>query len=146
MTEGIYGFSGEYSWLSNMYPCKVHYMGRDFRSSENAYVFAKCPTQSFYDEIVDLDPHKAKKVGQGVILAKNWDSKKTRAMEDIVYDKFYRNKDLKDKLLKTGDCYIEETNYWKDTFWGVCDGKGSNNLGKILMSVRNLLKVCEILY
>jgi len=34
------------------------------------------------------------------------------------------------KLLSTGNCEIQEGNYWGDTFWGVCKGKGENNLGK----------------
>ena len=43
-------------------------------------------------------------------------------------------------LLSTGDKYLEETNHWKDTYYGVCDGVGKNVLGKILMSVRNIIK------
>lgn len=33
-----------------------------------------------------------------------------------------------------------ERNTWGDTFWGVYDNKGENNLGKILMKVREGLK------
>ena len=29
-----------------------------------------------------------------------------------------------------------EGNNWKDTYWGVCHGKGQNNLGKLLMRIR----------
>ena len=54
--------------------------------------------------------------------------------------KFTKHKDLKEKLLATGDAYLEETNHWHDTFWGVCKGKGQNHLGKILMEVREELK------
>lgn len=32
-----------------------------------------------------------------------------------------------------------EGNTWGDTFWGVCRGKGENNLGKILMRLRSEL-------
>lgn len=31
----------------------------------------------------------------------------------------------------------EETNYWNDTDWDVCNGDGENKLGKILMNTRN---------
>jgi len=27
-------------------------------------------------------------------------------------------------------------NHWGDRYWGVCDGKGENNLGKIQMGIR----------
>ena len=43
---------------------------------------------------------------------------------------------LRDKLIATGDAYIEETNNWGDEFWGVCHGFGENMLGKILMEIR----------
>ncbi len=31
---------------------------------------------------------------------------------------------------------LVEGNWWNDTFWGVCNGEGQNNLGKILMKIR----------
>ena len=57
-------------------------------------------------------------------------------MEQILWAKFEQNPGLKEKLINTGDAYLEETNTWNDTFWGVCKGKGQNNLGKILMKIR----------
>ncbi len=30
-----------------------------------------------------------------------------------------------------------EGNHWNDTFWGICNGNGENNLGKILMKIRH---------
>lgn len=33
-----------------------------------------------------------------------------------------------------------EGNDWGDTFWGMVDGEGENNLGKILMRVREEIK------
>lgn len=62
-------------------------------------------------------------------------------MMEIVFNKFIQNRSLKEKLLDTGNKYLEETNWWKDDFWGV-DIKigGKNNLGKILMKVRECLK------
>lgn len=35
---------------------------------------------------------------------------------------------------------IVEGNQWHDTFWGVCNGVGQNNLGQILMNVRGILR------
>jgi len=43
-------------------------------------------------------------------------------------------------LLQTGDEELIEGNKWGDRFWGVCKGKGKNNLGKILMKIRDVYK------
>lgn len=42
-------------------------------------------------------------------------------------------------LLETGDAELIEGNTWNDTFWGVCNGEGENNLGRLLMKVREEL-------
>ena len=33
--------------------------------------------------------------------------------------------------------------YHSDTFWGVCEGGGTNHLGRILMFIRTVLLFCE---
>ena len=40
-------------------------------------------------------------------------------------------------LQETRDFYLEETNWWNDTFWGVCNRKGKNILGHLLMKIRD---------
>lgn len=62
-------------------------------------------------------------------------------MASVVFDKFARNKELRDKLLFTNDKYLEETNDWNDKYWGICNGIGENNLGKILMGIREFWKI-----
>lgn len=61
-------------------------------------------------------------------------------MYDICRAKFEQNADLRCKLLTTGDAMLVEGNTWGDTVWGVCQGKGENRLGKILMRVRKELR------
>jgi len=51
--------------------------------------------------------------------------------------------DLRAKLLATGNEELIEGNTWGDTFWGVCDGKGLNKLGQLLMVVRQMYRVIE---
>ncbi len=50
--------------------------------------------------------------------------------------KFTRHPEPKDKLLGTGSKYLEETNWWNDTYCGVCKGTGENHLGRILTRIR----------
>ena len=84
-------------------------------------------------------PGKAKRAGRKVPLnLEYWGSAKKKIMYLLLLDKFSRNhRELREKLKATGDAYLEETNTWNDTYWGVCNGVGENNLGKLLMKVRS---------
>jgi len=57
-------------------------------------------------------------------------------MRDVVWAKFSQNPDLAARLVATGEKFLEETNWWNDTYWGVYQGKGKNMLGQILMETR----------
>jgi ribA/ribD-fused uncharacterized protein len=136
--QSIKGFFGEYRWLSNFHVCDVLFEGDLYPSSENAYQAAKFdwPDRPAFKL---CSPNKAKKEGAGV-TPKGWFNRNVDVMETILRDKFRKNRDLKDALVATGDKYLEEANWWKDTFWGVCDGVGENMLGKLLMKIRDELK------
>lgn len=60
-------------------------------------------------------------------------------MKDLVRQKF-QHPELKKKLLKTKNATLIEGNTWGDVYWGVCNGVGENNLGKILMETRAKLR------
>lgn len=142
--ELIQKFDGEYDFLSNFYKPKqpIIFDGLCFTSTEAAFQAAKCPERM--KEFVGIEPYESKKLGRKVSLRPDWDKVKVKTMEYLVLQKFLMNKDIRDKLLATGDAELREGNYWKDDFWGVCDSeKGQNNLGKILMRVRATLKVLK---
>ena len=61
-------------------------------------------------------------------------------MFDIVRQKFLQHQDLAEKLLATGDGYLEEGTNWGDRYFGVVNGVGENVLGCSLMIVREELK------
>lgn len=139
MREEIKGFFGDYRWLSNFHACPVYYEGLIFQSVEHAYQAAKLATDEERLPFTnpDLTPGQAKQLGGKVKLAGDkWDSRRVDIMSAIVFDKFYRNTDLRKKLAETGQAYLEETNTWGDEFWGVCGNKGENHLGNILTCVR----------
>ena len=139
--EQIKGFQGKYRFLSNFWHAPFIWGDIKWPTSEHAYQAAKTVDFEEQKRIRKTNsPGKAKRLGRKVSKREDWDSIKIDIMYQIVYNKFSQNSDLKQWLLNTKEAYIEETNSWDDTFWGVCNGAGNNNLGKILMSVRSELQ------
>lgn len=130
-------FRGKYYFLSNFSESKIELNGITFLNGEAAFhSFKDIQRQS---EFSDLDPSLAKKKGRHVKLRGDWEEVKDDIMYQVVKAKFTQNEDLKQKLMSTGEEYLEEGNTWGDTYWGVCRGRGKNTLGKILMRVRDEL-------
>lgn len=140
----IDSFAGEHDFLSNFHPCEVMFDGVLWRSVEHAYQAAKTDSPKERTEIFGaVSPGKAKRLGKKVKIRKGWDDARISVMRDLVRDKFLRNPDLRQRLIDTGSATLVEGNSWGDKFWGVCDGKGRNELGRILMDVRSELKESE---
>ena len=138
----INDFSGKYFFLSNFYESPVTYKGITYRNNEAAFQAQKVSKKDEQKTFSDLNPSEAKKKGRHVTLRKdvNWDSVKTTYMYEICLAKFSQNKELKEKLLATGDKHLEEGNTWGDRIWGTVNGVGETRLGKILMKVREELR------
>ena len=68
-------------------------------------------------------------------IRKDWDDVKLDVMLWGIREKF-KNEDLRQLLMETGEEELVEGNWWGDKFWGVSNGEGENHLGKILMRVR----------
>jgi hypothetical protein len=129
-------FQGEYRFLSNFYPCNIIYEGVVYSSVEHAYQAAKTTNEDLKKQIARMrTPSAAKQAGKNVPLREDWDEIKVSIMEELVKEKF-RDLHLLRMLLETEQAYLEEGNDWGDTFWGVCNRKGENKLGKILMKIR----------
>ncbi len=139
--EKILGFNGNYVYLSNFYKCEVYFEGIKYSSVENAYQSAKTLDVDQRLLISNMTASESKKYSKNLVIREDWENIKYFIMFDLVFQKFYKNYDLMNKLLLTGDSYIEESNWWGDIVWGVCNGVGENKLGKILMQVRTIL--CE---
>ena len=65
-------------------------------------------------------------------------------MYDITLCKFKQNKELARLLIDTDTKELIQENDWNDTVWGTVNGIGENKLGKILMRVREEIKLIEI--
>jgi len=135
--NNIKGFFEEYRYLSNFHLCPVMFDGVIYPSSENAYMAAKTLDLKLRKRFEIIAPNKAKKLGQEIEVRDDWENIKLEIMDRILTDKFYRNLEEREKLLSTENKYLEETNWWGDRFWGVCKGTGANNLGLILMKIRD---------
>jgi hypothetical protein len=132
----ILTFKGEYSFLSNFYTTPVSYGGLTYPSSEAAYQAAKCANPAEKIAFTRMGPVEAKQAGRTVALRSDWEEVKVVIMAEVVHAKFEQSARLQEKLLATGDRPLIEGNWWGDTFWGVCRGRGTNWLGVILMRER----------
>lgn len=137
-TNDIRGFSGDYRFLSNFYVCQLEVDGVLYDSSEHYYMSQNTTDSRWRDLIISASsPSKSKELGKKAPLRKDWEEKyKNQSMMCGLMAKF-DNDNLRQKLIATGDAYLEETNHWGDTYWGVCNGEGKNMLGRMLMYVRD---------
>ena len=134
----IMTFQGENRWLSNFARVIIKYNGLQFASVEAAYQAAKSNDIKVQRSFTTVSASKAKQKGRKITLREDWEAIKLDVMEDMLRQKF-NQEPYKTKLMKTFDGHIEEGNWWNDTFWGVCRGKGHNNLGKLIMQIRGEL-------
>jgi len=140
-TDGkICGFFGAFRFMSNFYPLQsgVSFEEIVYPSVEHAYQAAKYPFNE-RRQFVEITAGHAKKLGKLApkFNAKRWAKKKYDIMYALNWQKFINNYNLQEKLVMTDGCHLEERNSWGDTDWGTNEqGVGENNLGKILMRVR----------
>ena len=115
-----------------------------YPTAEHAYQAAKIESPDIKTKVMNCHtPAEAKDYLETYKIKPDpgWTiAKKLLVMEEILMIKFGgRDPFLTRELLATGDTELIEGNTWNDTFWGVCNSIGENNLGKILMKVREEL-------
>ena len=139
-------FERDYCFLSNFYECSVQYEGITYHSTEAAFQAQKTLNEEDKKKFSEMDPDKAKKAGRRVTLRSDWNDVRDKVMEEVLYEKFTQNEDLKKKLLETGDRPLREGNDWHDNYWGDChcsecsSSPGVNKLGQLLMELRDKLR------
>ena len=133
-------FRDENYFLSNMFPCKITYQGISYNSSEALFQSLKLKNVKEREHFSNIDGYTSKKLGKRVKLREDWEEYKIKAMKIALYSKFTQNKELAIKLINTNDLKLEEGNKHGDVFWGTVNGRGENNLGKLLMELREVLK------
>ena len=153
-------FDGRWRFLSNFYPVKITHKGIVFPSVEHYYVSMKIDgpqhinvngklillgvndAREFVASITT--PGQVKRLGRTLDIRKDWDEVKFDIMLWGVRQKF-KDQELQGMLLSTKEEELIEGTTWHDQYWGVCTcpkhrGEGLNNLGKILMLVRDEVK------
>ena len=134
----IADFRGIFKFLSNFAEVKIIAEGMVFNSTEAAYQALKTEDLGIRAQFIGLSPKEARKLGQNVPLRKDWDRIKNMVMYAVCEEKF-KQEPFKTLLMRTGESILIEENTWGDTYFGVCNGIGENNLGKDLMSIRRRL-------
>jgi len=156
MPTEIRGFFEEWRFLSNFHLSHVTLDGEGYDSVEHAYQAAKTLNLKEREKFryAGVEPRHAKKTGGALKLRPDWEEVKIAVMRDLLMQKFYPTV-LRRKLLCTFKAELVEANWWHDCWWGVCCGEvelggtvrkckhsphdpfGENNLGKLLMEVRD---------
>lgn len=130
--DEIKTFTGKHEFLSNFHREK------DGSTAEHKFQAAKTddPTEKAW-VLAAPTPAAAKARGKKVQLQEGWNTDRIQVMLSVLRVKF-QDPDLRAKLQATGNADLQEGNFWGDTFWGVSTktGKGQNNLGRLLMQVR----------
>lgn len=140
MTKPITKFKGEFHFLSNFHVELFRWRGDLARSSEHHYQAAKALNENDAFLIRTAStPGRSKEWGGKVERRPDFDDIKIELMEDIVLTKFTELPHLGQRLLETDDAELIEGNTHGDIFWGKVNGKGRNELGKILMRTREKL-------
>ena len=135
----INSFKGEYDFLNNRFECSFIWEGIKFSNVETAFQASKFEDEAERKLFSRQSAEKAAMKGGQITPSPKWEERKLGTMMSIQIAKFTQNPSLMKKLIATGNCKIINGNNKKETYWGVdlYSWKGENNIGKILMTIRD---------
>lgn len=147
-------FTNEHRFLSNFYMCPLLVSGIQWPSAEHAFQGLKSTDPAARQRIAGLTAAgDAKRAGRMLDLRPDWGRVRKQVMLAVVLSKFIQNPGLAGQLTATGDQLLLEGNHWHDNYWGSCwcvkcspvedqwQKTGQNYLGRILMAVRDVIRV-----
>jgi len=140
----IDSFTDYYEFLHNNFYTPVYYECMLFPSVTHAYQAARSNDERTRKAILNAENLKTVlNIARRIEDSDNWNIRRLKIMEHLIRDKFRRSKELQEKLKATGSreivmTYDEET--VANTFWGAVKSKGQNQLGRILMKIRDDIK------
>ncbi len=134
-----------FGYLCNLSFYPFEYEGKIWPTSEQCYQAYKHSDEEYREKIRHCDDiyeviDMGRNINSGSYDDYRWMNERVEVMYDIVLAKFSQHEDIQKLLLMTGDAKLVEHTE-NDNFWGDnLDGTGENNLGKVLMRVRDTLK------
>ena len=136
--DTINSFKGAYDFLSNRYPCRVLWEGREYRSAEAAFQASKCKDEKERKIFAGCSTDKTILKGKDMKPYPGWAEAQLSIMESILQAKFEQNPTLMQKLAETGNRILLNGNNKQETFWGIdlYSWIGENHLGRIIMNIR----------
>lgn len=146
MTIYFYKVSEPYGCFSNFSAYPIYLKGHLWPTSEHYYQaqkFLDTPEEALVSMILSaFTPEAAAAIGRDPRhkIRCDWDQIKNQVMHEAVRIKFLTHLDIQAILLATGDREIIEDSP-TDPYWGCgVDRKGQNQLGKILMLIREEIR------
>ena len=149
--HGPYGydilFNGSDDEFSNLYPCKLPFMGETFKSVEHAYQATSATENGFpehYETIKNADTAmNAMQLAKELIFEKTelWENiTKYEVMWQLEKLKYKHCREYRERLMSTGSRRLVERTVHKD--WGglynkYIKGNGENHLGRMHMQIRD---------
>ncbi len=146
MTIYFYKTNDPYGCFSNFSPHSIYLDDRHWQTVEHYYQAQKFVGTQDEDLITAIraakTPEEAASLGRDRCrqVRSDWEEVKFQIMHEAVLAKFSGHADIQAVLLATGDRLIVEDSPI-DYYWGCgLDKTGQNQLGKILMSVRQTIR------
>lgn len=147
MTIYFYKVNDPYGCFSNFSPHWVQLQAQCWSTTEHYYQaqkFVGTQYEFLYSAIQKAQsPEEAAALGRDPKhrVRLDWPQVKQQVMREAVLTKFLTHSDIQAVLLSTQDEFIVEDSP-KDDFWGCgANRMGQNQLGKILMSVRQEIRL-----
>ena len=145
-TGAIYFYNRDepYYEFTNFYERSIFLDGLTWRTTEHYFQAQKFVGTPYMAVIQDMQrPRDAfdlsRKPSVSPWVRNDWEKVKCDVMLKALLAKFTQHEDLKKRLLSTGNRHLVEHTS-NDSFWGDGgDGSGKNNLGRLLMQVRQAL-------
>lgn len=139
----FYSVSDAYGEFSNFAPFPITLDGERWPTSEHYFQAQKYQEIEYRNEVRKArSPMIAARLGRSRSrpLRKDWESVKVQVMRAALRAKFTQYESLRTLLLETGEARIIESTE-NDSYWGDGgDGRGRNQLGLLLMELRQALR------
>jgi N-glycosidase YbiA len=143
----FYKINNPYGCFSNFSPHSIEMAGANWATVEHYYQAQKFLGTPFEDLMVRIQtaptPEIAAQIGRNPEYQPHvdWDRRKRDVMYRAVSQKFRTHLSIQQILIETENAEIIEDSP-VDYFWGCgSEGNGTNHLGRILMEVRDRLKI-----